>query len=170
MAQIIWQTPAGSLGSIPEEVFYSISVRAVAFNDPLNPVRYRVISGELPGGIQLSSNGILEGIPTNQATVQGVPFAVNEDITSKFAIRAFTQKVVNGQTVVDRFADRTFTITVTGQNIPSFITPAGLIATFTDAGPASVQIVFFDNDIDDDLTCTIATGSLPPGLYSDRAI
>lgn len=168
MAQIIWQTPAGSLGSIPEEVFYSISVRAVDFNNPTNPVRYRVISGELPGGIQLSPTGILEGVPISVTTVQGVPFAVTEDVTSKFSVRAFTERIIDGQTVVDRFSDRTFTITVTGQDIPSFITPAGLIATFTDAGPASVQVVFLDNDIDDDVQCVIASGSLPPGLTIDR--
>ena len=164
MAQPIWQTPAGSLGTIPEEVFYSIIIRASDPENPLNPVRYRLISGELPGGIQLSSNGIIEGVPLSKATVQGVPFAIDQDLTSKFAVRAFTEKIVDGRVVVDRFSDRTFTITVAGQDIPSFITPTGLVATFTDAGPASVQIEFFDNDLDDDLQCVIALGALPPGL------
>jgi hypothetical protein len=141
MAQPIWQTPAGSLGTIPEEVFYSIVIRATDPSNTLNPVRYQVISGELPGGIQLASTGLLEGVPANRASVQGVPIAVNEDVTSKFAVRAFTQKTVNGVVVVDRFADRTFTITVAGQNIPSFITAEGLVATFTDAGPADRKSV-----------------------------
>jgi hypothetical protein len=167
MAQPIWQTPAGSLGTIPEEVFYSVIVRAVDPENVTNPVRYRLISGELPGGIQLSTNGVIEGVPPSRVIVQGVPFAVDEDVTSKFAIRAFTERTVDGETVVDRFADRTFTITVAGQDIPSFITPAGLVATFNDAGPASVQIEFFDNDIDDDLECSIALGALPPGLNID---
>jgi len=167
MAQPIWQTPAGSLGTIPEEVFYSIIVRAVDPENVTNPVRYRLISGELPGGIQLNTNGLIEGVPPSRVIVQGVPFAVDADVTSKFAVRAFTQKTINGETVVDRFADRTFTITVAGQDIPSFITPSGLVATFTDAGPASVQIEFFDNDVDDDLECTIALGALPPGLSID---
>jgi hypothetical protein len=167
MAQPIWQTPAGSLGTIPEEVFYSVIVRAVDPSNSQNPVRYRLISGELPGGIQLNTNGVIEGVPPSKVIVQGVPFAVDADITSKFAIRAFTERTVNGETVVDRFADRTFTITVAGQDIPSFITPAGLVATVNDAGPASVQIEFFDNDIDDDLECSIALGALPPGLSID---
>jgi hypothetical protein len=169
MAQPIWQTPAGSLGTIAEEAFYSIIVRAVDPENVLNPVRYQVISGELPGGIQLAANGVIEGVPISQATVQGVPFAISGDQTSKFAVRAFTQRLVNGQLVVDRFADRTFTITVAGQDIPSFITPGGLVATFNDAGPATVQIEFFDNDADDDLECTIALGALPPGLTINRS-
>jgi hypothetical protein len=164
MAQPIWQTPAGNLGTIPEEVFYSVSLRAVDPENPLNPVRYRLISGELPGGIQLSANGTVEGTPNAKIIVQGVPFRIDQDLTSKFAIRAFTQKVVNGQPVVDRFVDQTFTITVAGQDIPAFVTPAGLIATFADAGPASVKIEFFDDDVGDDLTASLADGELPPGM------
>jgi len=170
MAQPIWQTSAGSLGTIPEEVFYSVIVRAVDPENVTNPVRYQLISGELPGGIQLNTNGVIEGVPPSRVIVQGVPFAVDEDVTSKFAIRAFTEKIINGNTVVDRFSDRTFTITVAGQDVPSFITPAGLVATFNDAGPASVQIEFFDNDIDDDLECSIALGALPPGLNIDSRL
>lgn len=169
MAQPIWQTPAGSLGSVPEEVFYSIIIRASDPSDPQNLVQYQVISGGLPGGIQLNLNGLLEGVPNSKAIVQGVPFAVNQDVTSKFAVRAYTQKIVNGVAVTDRFADRTFTITVVGQNIPTFTTAAGLVATFTDAGPVTVQIEFVDNDIDDELECAIATGSLPPGLTINNA-
>lgn len=169
MAQPIWQTPVGSLGSIPEEVFYSIIVQAVDPENPSNPVRYRLISGELPGGIQLTINGTLEGVPNSRALVKGVPFPVNRDITSKFAVRAYTERVVNGQVVVDRFADRTFSVTVAGQDVPEFVTPTGLVATFNDAGPASIQIEFTDTDIDDAIQCRIATGSLPPGLTISNA-
>ena len=62
---------------------------------------------------------------------------VSEDVTNKFAVRAYTQRTVNGVTVINRLADRTFTLTVTGQDAPEFITPPGLIASYFDG----VQVV-----------------------------
>lgn len=164
MAQPTWQTPPGSLGTIPEEVFYSVIIRAKDLDDLSNPVQFYLVAGELPGGIQLSLNGALVGTPQSKIIVQGVPFPVNRDVTSKFTVRAYTEKVVDGVTVIDRFSDQTFTITVAGQDIPTFTTPSGLVATFTDAGPGSVQIAFNDSDLGDTVTCSIASGSLPPGL------
>lgn len=156
-----WTTRAGSLGTIPEGVFYQIPVQAVA-ND--NTVFYTVVAGELPTGIQITPSGVIEGVPRNVLIVQGAPSQVSEDVTSKFAIRAFTTKTVAGQTVVDRINDQTFTITVTGQDIPEFITAPGRLGTFIDGSRVSVQIQFADKDIDDTVTIRVVSGRLPPGL------
>ena len=91
MAQPQWITTAGSLGTIPEGIFYSVAVEAEA--DPNETVYYRVIAGELPTGIQVSTTGIIEGVPQNIALVQGVPTEVAEDTTSKFAVRAYTTRL-----------------------------------------------------------------------------
>lgn len=164
MAQPTWITPAGSLGSIPEGVFYQVAVEAAAGGDP---VFYQVIAGELPDGVQVTDQGVLEGVPQNIVSVQGVPQEVSQDVTSRFAIRAFTRKVVNGQLVLDRLADRTFEITVTGQDVPEFVTPAGSIGTFFDGTRAEIQLEFTDRDLDDDVRVRIITGELPPGLTLD---
>ena len=164
MAQPTWITPAGSLGSIPEGVFYQVAVEAAAGGDP---VFYQVIAGELPAGVQVTDQGVLEGVPQNIVSVQGVPQEVSQDVTSRFAIRAFTRKVVNGQLVLDRLADRTFEITVTGQDVPEFVTPAGSIGTFFDGTRAEIQLEFTDRDLDDDVRVRIITGELPPGLTLD---
>lgn len=161
MAQPTWITPAGSLGTIPEGVFYKIPLQATADGED---VFFTIIAGELPTGIQVTPEGSIEGVPRNILNVQGVPTEVPEDITSKFAIRAYTTKVVDGVTVVDRINDRTFTITVTGQDVPEFITPAGRIATFFDGTKASVQVQFSDPDLEDSVIIRLASGRLPPGM------
>jgi len=164
MAQPQWITPAGSLGVIPEGVFYSVGIQAVADGED---VKFRLIAGELPDGVQVTPNGIIEGVPKNVARVQGVPQEVSVDTTSRFAIRAFTTRVINGRIVVDRLADRTFTLTITGQDIPEFVTPPGNIGTFYDGDPVEIQIEFTDSDPDETVTIRRLTGELPPGLVLD---
>ena len=162
MTQPVWVTPPGNLGTIPEGVFYSIPLVAVA---PPDTVYYQVIAGSLPVGMYVDESGILGGNPSAQATAQGIPAPVPIDITSKFAVRAYTERVVSGHTVIDRLADRTFTITVTGQNTPTFVTPPGTVATYYDGTQVSgLQIQTFDPDIYATAVVTLISGSLPPGL------
>lgn len=161
MAQPQWITPAGSLGTIPEGIFYSTPVEAIADSET---VYYKLIAGQLPTGIQINPNGTLEGIPKSVVLIQGVPTEVSEDVTSKFAIRAYTTKIVDNITVVDRLADRTFTLTITGQDAPDFITPAGNIGTYYDGTPVELQIEFTDTDPGDNVTISVLSGQLPPGL------
>jgi hypothetical protein len=96
-----------------------------------------------------------------------VPQEVSEDVTSRFTIRAFTQRLVNGVLVVDRLADRTFELTVVGQSIPDFLTPAGNIGTFYDGSEVDLQIRFTDPDPNDQVRASIFFGELPPGLTLD---
>ena len=162
MSQPQWITKAGSLGTIPENVFYQVSVSASAGVDP---VYYQLIAGHLPGGMVLRSDGVIEGIPNNLITVDGQTYEVSEELTSKFAIRAYTVQVVDGVILVDQLADRTFTITVSGQNIPDFITPPGNIANFYDGSKAEVQIEFFNADPSDTILLRVISGELPNGMY-----
>jgi len=161
MTQPVWKTPAGSLGTIPEGVFYSVAVRAEANTEN---VYFQLIAGQLPDGVQITPNGIVEGIPKNIIKIQGVPQEVNEDLTSRFAIRAFTR---NPNGTVNRLADRTFTLTVTGQDIPDFVTPAGLIGTYYDGTKVENFIQFTDVDPNDDVRLSVVSGELPPGLVLD---
>ena len=166
MAQPIWITDAGSLGTIAEGIFYQLTLYAY---DPANPdgnnVYYTMLAGELPSGIQCSRTGLISGIPKAIASLQGVPSPVSRAVTSTFAIRAFTERVVNGVEIIDRLADRTFNLTVTGQNPPTFITPAGNVGTFYDGTPIDpIQIVTSENDPGDIVVVSVAAGELPPGL------
>jgi hypothetical protein len=166
MAQPQWVTRAGNLGTIPENVFYQVPLQAVDPDE--GDVFYELIAGQLPDGVQVQKNGIIAGIPKPVAVVKGVPEEVSRDVTSKFAVRAYTQRVVNGALVTDRINDRTFTITVSGQNIPDFVTPAGSLGSFWDATKASIQIQFSDPDPNENLYISVLNGSLPPGLTITR--
>ena len=158
-----WITAAGSLGSIPEGVFYQTPILAVA---GLDDVHYTLIAGQLPAGIQLQTNGIMTGTPSNLSEIEGVPSLVTADITSKFAIRAYTTKIVDSTIVVDRLSDRTFTLTVTGANAPEFVTPSGNVGTYYDGTPANIQIEFTNPT--GATTVSILAGALPPGLVINQ--
>jgi hypothetical protein len=153
MAQPVWQTASGSLGVIPEGVFFQQTLTAT--DADLGPVTYTVIAGSLPAGVQCTTSGQIVGVPTATASLQGVPTSVNQDVTSKFVVRA---------TASGRIADRTFTLTITGNDIPLFITPAGSIGTFYDGDEVSIQIQYTDDDPDDTIVVSLASGLLPPGL------
>ena len=153
MAQPIWQTAAGSLGVIPEGVFFQQTLTATDADS--GPVVYSVIAGALPAGVQCTPSGQIVGVPTATASLQGVPTSVNQDVTSKFVIRA---------NATGRIADRTFTLTVTGNDTPLFETPAGSIGTFYDGDEVSIQILYTDDDPDDNVVVSVASGSLPLGL------
>jgi hypothetical protein len=154
----VWSTPAGSLGTIPEGVFYNIPLLATADTT----VYYKVIAGRLPPGIRINEDGILSGNPAAVSTAEGIPLNVINDTTSQFAVRAYTN--------VGRLADRTFTITVVGQNAVTWTTPAGNIATYFDGTQVSdLQVSYSDPDIYATNVITLIAGALPPGLSISTA-
>ena len=163
-AQPQWITAAGSLGTIPEGVFYSTPLVAV---DPLgeDQVYFALIAGQLPAGVQVQQTGILAGVPLAVANIQGVPGEVNRDVTSRFAVRAYTQRTINGVVVVNRLADRTFELTVTGQDAPEFVSPAGQLAQVYDGSVVSgIQVLYTNTDPDQAVVIRLVAGQLPPGL------
>jgi hypothetical protein len=162
MAQPVWITPPGSLGTIPEGVFYVVPLQAYD-PDSVDTVFFEVIAGQLPAGIQvINDTGLMAGVPQAIAVVDGVPAAVSGDITSKFVVRAYTKTILG---TVKRLADRTFTLTVTGQNNPEFITPAGSVGTYFDGTQVlALPIEYTDVDPADTVVVRLAGGLLPPGL------
>ena len=160
MAQPIWLTPAGDLGTYPEGVFFQFPL--LAENPNPGELFYEVIAGSLPAGVQCDANGLIVGVPKAVVSVQGVPAPVSADVTSRFAARVYT-KTPLGQ--IDRLADRTFTITITGQDVPEFITPAGQIGQYYDgtALEPGIQIEYTDVDPADSVIVRLIAGALPPG-------
>jgi hypothetical protein len=156
-----WVTPAGTLGTIPEGVFYNIPLVAISDKD----VYYRVIAGNLPPGIQINETGVLSGNPSVASKVQGVPLAVGADTTSRFVVRAYTERIVANQTVVDQLSDRTFSLTVTGQSTVTWVTPAGTIGTYFDGSQISgLTLNYTDPDVYATDIVTLIAGALPTGL------
>ena len=156
MAQPVWDTPAGSLGVVPESVFYQQTL--LAYDPDGGEVYYEVIAGSLPEGVQCTANGIIVGTPRAVASLQGVPTAVNQDVTSKFTVRAYTENLPR------RIKDRTFTLTITGNDIPEFTTPAGSLGSFYDGDRLNIQIGYTNTDPNEVVVVRFAGGELPNGV------
>lgn len=157
MASPIWKTRKGNLGKIQEQEFYELDLNAI---DPDGGnITYKIISGSLPPGLLLTSTGTISGFPKDRYGISGVPFDVAEDITSTFCCRATSSS--------NQISDRTFSITVTGQDAPEIITPDQRLATVFDGSYVNIQLTAIDLD-NEPISWSLASGALPPGLDIDK--
>jgi len=151
MAAPVWITPPGDLGTVVEGEFYQIQLNADNANS------YKYLSGVLPVGIRVTTNGVVEGNPKNYDYIQGVPAEVAKDVTSKFVVRAVS---LDGTV-----ADRVFEMTVTGQDAPTIdSTPASNLGAYFDGDLVDVQLTATDPDPLDTLTWSLQSGQIPGGV------
>lgn len=157
MLQIWTQKSGYSFGTIQERSIVNQQLPvsyADLFNDSTN-VSFSVISGQLPPGLRIEEDRLV-----------GTPFEVPRSTLFRFVIRA--------QYGTD-FADRTFSITVAGEDAPEWQTPAGPLPVGTndayyilDSSYIDFQLVARDYDTaaGQTLRYFIASGNgeLPPGL------
>ena len=151
MSKPVWTTPAGHLGTIQENEYYNLPVLATAGG---SDIVYVLLAGVLPAGLLIRRDGVIEGQPTTKVDVAGIPVEVGQDVKSTFAIRATADNIVT---------DRTFTLTVTGQDAPVFTTAGGSLGTFIDGQGIGIQLTAKDPDPGDTYTFTMISGELPPG-------
>jgi len=145
MAQPIWNTPAGSIGTYPATIAMVTQLSASAVS-PATSVTYTLLSGTLPNGISINSSGLINGTPT----------LVTTDITNTFTIRA-TDNLSN-------IRDRTFSMSVSGVAIPEFTTPAGSILNTLDSVWVELPIAYSNPDNTNEVVIELQEGTLPPGL------
>ena len=132
--------------------------------DYYQSVYYEIIAGELPDGIQCALNGVVTGIPSALASIQGVPLPVGANKTFKWTVQAYTEKTVDGQEVRDRINDRTFELTVVVSPGPNFVTAAGLVGTYYDSDEVDFQFEFNEPYEPDNTVIELVSGQLPGGL------
>jgi hypothetical protein len=152
MAKPVWTTSQGSLGTIQERTTQSFTLSAS------DATAFSIISGTLPGGLRLESNKIV-----------GTPFEVVDTTTSEFVIRASN---------TEGSIDRTFTLTVEGEDAPFWLTPEGSLPI----GPQGEFFILNRSIVDFQLSASDADlvagdsleyylddlfGELPPGLSLD---
>ena len=151
MTAPVWITPPGDLGTVVEGEFYQVELTAD------NATSYSYLSGVLPVGIRITTNGIVEGSPKNYDYIQGVPTEVAKDVTSKFVVRATSTD--------GTVADRVFEMTVTGQDAPEIdSTPASDLGAYFDGDLVDVQLTVTDPDPGDTHTWRLLSGNIPDGV------
>lgn len=143
MAHVAWQTPAGNLGTYPEQAEFSLTLEAAS------AVSFIVISGSLPPGIQLYRDGRLYGIPV--LTVAGKTNGIFD-----FSVRA--------SDATGNISDRGFSITINGLIPPMLVIPSGLIGTFFDSAYINIPLKVVEVNPGATLTWRVIAGSLPPGI------
>lgn len=158
MALSIWTEKSGySFGSVSERTRVNQSLPVAydnLFDDSTN-VDFSVIAGQLPPGLRIQEDRIV-----------GTPFEVVRTTEFKFVIRAN----YDGQ-----LADRTFKMTVVGEDEPTWVTNAGSLPIgsndayyILDSSYIDFQLEAIDNDeaAGQTLKYFIASGDgeLPPGL------
>lgn len=145
-----WTTPSGFICTATESVSTSVAVVAAGTS-----VSYSIISGQLPNGLTLNSNGTISGTPSNVLTTA----------TSKFVIRASDSVNVS---------DRMFSIDVAGPNPPTWITSSSYLTVGYGNEPFAYNNQYVEYQLDatptlspsgTTITYKLAKGKLPPGLH-----
>ena len=116
MTSPVWVTNAGFLGTLTERTAVNIP-----FSVQGTGTTFSIISGKLPDGMVLQ----LVTTSTNSTTtgfIIGNPMSVPDTLRSQFVIRA---RNIYG------VSDRTFSVDVTSDNAPVWVTPAGMLPVGT---------------------------------------
>lgn len=145
MAQPVWNTPAGSLGTYPPNVFLTKQLLATPVA-PAISLTYTLISGSLPSGLSIDSNGLIQGIP---------PLTVS-DRTYNFTVRARDN--------LNNIRDRSFSMVVLGTTAPEFTTPSGTLFSILDSTWVEYNIQYNNPISNNVIVIELKEGSLPPGL------
>jgi len=155
MAAPIWKTTAGKIAIINEQSFYSYQLEAEDADS--TALTYSKVAGTLPPGIELTTDGVLQGVPSEVATRSLYNFVV---------------RVSDGANI----ADRTFSLQVKGPDAPVIDTPAGELDLRDSSKPTykwvldgsyiEYQIEASDTDTaaGQTLVYDIVGGALPPGV------
>jgi hypothetical protein len=142
MSRIVWSTPS-NLGNRTQGVSIApINLTAVSLTG--GSITYRIISGQLPTGLSLSTNGQLTGTPTDNQSYN-------------FVVRA-TRTLPNNIVI----SDQTFSMTVIGN--PPVVVPVIVLPDQFDIVNFSYQVVATDIDPQNRLTYRLVQGNLPRAL------
>jgi len=151
---IKWISPAAgvNIATIPENNFFQQQL--IAEVSGANPLFYRFLSGELPLGMQITGDGLLQGVPVRP------PNADKDNYTYSFAVRA---SLPSGEV-----ADRTFSVTVSIITPPLLLPPSPeppkyRLNEIFDGIPYYLKLTTIDSPITS-LEYSISRGSLPLGL------
>lgn len=150
MAQPVWNTPVGSLGKFPAQLYFERQLSAKAIL-PATSLEYFLLSGSLPTGMSLNINGLIYGIPE-----------INPAVTNY----EFTVRVVDNY---NNFKDRYFFIEISGSGSPFITESSGQIAKIFDSIWLETRVDYANPKSDNPINFSIIAGSLPEGLEMNTA-
>jgi hypothetical protein len=143
----VWTTASGSLGSFVEQTAMSVTVAGTEDGSAITS--FALASGSLPSGVTLN---------TSSGVISGTPPAVSGDTVYSFTI--------NAKDVENQITARSFTLTVTNNNAPVWVTTAGSLGTLNQNGSAisTINLSATSGGESQTVTYSVTTGSLPTGL------
>jgi hypothetical protein len=151
MAQPIWVTDAGNLGTYPTDS--NLNIKLVARPAyPSTNIAYALVSGYFPEPI---INTQIRIDPLG-GTITGIPKNIATETVYTFTIRAIDN--------YNNLADRTFSFTLVGANSPKIITLPGEIIRIIDSIYVNKQIEYSNPITSNFISMIVTSGSLPPGL------
>ena len=148
--QPIWNTPAGSLGTFPSSVIFTVQLSASPVF-PATSVTYAIISGSLPSGVTMNSTGFIAGSPS----------LVTTNTTYPFVVRA-TDNLQN-------IRDITLNVIISGAAGPTFSQAGGSLYTTNDSTWVELPVGYNNLIASNEVIISVVEGSLPPGLEIDSA-
>lgn len=149
-AQPVWNTPAGSLGTFPTQIFASVLLSGSPVL-PATSITYSLISGSLPSGMVLSSAGVISGTPA---------------LVSQESVSAFTLRITDD---TGNVRDRTFSMTISGSASPVLTIPDGNILQTLDSVWTELPLTYNNPNPNNQVSISISEGVLPPGLEINSA-
>lgn len=145
MAQPVWNTPKGDLGTYNSDIDFRYVLSAYALF-PAGGITYKLLNGKLPDNVTLSEDGI----------ISGHPWPVKVDTISNFTIRVTDN--------LGEFRDRTFFFTILGGAPPAFLTSSGFLLDIKDSTWVSYQLSYTNPISTASTDISLITGKIPPGL------
>lgn len=146
-----WQTPK-DLGVLADGSYFEKQLTAV---NPGYSLTYQVISGRLPSGIELTSLGMLTGVPT-------IMYSTNSE---QNRIASFTVRVENN---LGKIADRTFSVLISGVQAPTIQTTTTNLGVYYDGDYFKYQLLARDDHPGSVLTWKYIRGRIPPGITLNK--
>jgi len=149
MAQPVWNTPKGDLGTYNSDIDFRYVLSAYA-NSPASGITFKLLNGKLPDNVTLSTDGI----------ISGRPWPVKVDTVSNFTIRITDN--------LGEFRDRTFFFTILGGAPPAFLTSSGFLLDIKDGTWVSYPLRYTNPISMDSVEISLVSGKIPPGLEISR--
>jgi hypothetical protein len=151
MPRPIWTTPSQFISTIREGEYFRFSFNAT------NAVRYQLIAGSLPPGMQLITRADAFG----NSSIEGTSTITNLNPEEKIYNYSFSIRAIS---LDNQISDRGFSLAVNANKEPIIVGPLENLGTYIEGSRVDIQITAVDFTPVDSLIFSVRSGTLPTGL------